>query len=1103
MKNISKQKNSGWIPNQSILKIKLCVFLIATFLIQAQTYTFGQQQRITLSLENKPVSELIDRIEDETPYRFMYLSDEVDTQRKVHVKVQNATVEQLLDLVFKDTPIDYSIVEKQIILTRKKQVPTTTTPPPPRTNVLREQDPVTGTVSDAEGPISGVVVTIKGTDISTLTDENGFFTLEASRGDTLVFTYPAYETLEQMVGNELNFTIKMTEAITEISEVVVNAGYYQVKDKERTGSIYRITSEEIEKQPVNNVLGALEGRIPGVEVTPTTGIAGGGFKVRIRGQNSIDAGNEPLYIIDGVPYSMESLSSYRLSMEILPQFNINPLNTLDAQSIESIEVLKDADATAIYGSRGANGVILINTKKGKPGKTKFSVDASTSIISVTKFMELLNTEQYLEMRKHAFENDGINLYPETAYDINGTWDKNRYTDWQKELAGGTAINQNIRISVSGGNQQTKFNLGGSFMKETTIFPGSYNYKNTSVFANIAHNSKNENFGMHFSFQYGLDSNNLPDSDPFRTALSLAPNAPELFDVNGELNWENSTWTNPLASLKGSYSNKSRNLIANGILTFKLIKGIKFKTNLGYTISDLDELRLIPHTIHNPAYGLTSENSNSFHSNGQRESWIIEPQLDVFRQLGKGKINLSIGGTFEKQNHKQLEILAIGYPSNLLIGQLISASQLTILGDLNNHYNYIAGYTRLNYNYDNKYIFNLTGRRDGSSRFGSNNRFANFGAIGAAWVFSEENFLTEISWLNFGKLRASFGTTGNDQIGDYQYLRTFSVSNVSYDGNIGILPTRLFNPDYGWEKNKKTEVALELSFFKNRINLETAYYDNRSDNLLLGMPLPGTTGFPYINSNLDATVKNTGWEFNLQTLNINNSNFNWRTILSLTFSKNELVSFDGLEESTYANRFAIGHSLNITKLFNYTGINPQTGVFEFEDYNGDGIISPPYDNQYIADLSPKMMGSLSNSIEYKGWSIDFMFQYIKKQAYNEYRRFQYAGALSNQPIGVLNNWSEANPNAKYQTLTSGKNYEAFLAHSRFNSSTGVISDASFLRLKTASISYKVKIDHNINCTLFLQGQNLLTFTKFKGGDPERNTDYLPPLKRLLIGAKVEF
>lgn len=969
-------------------------------------------------------------------------------------------------------------------------------------NTHTDQDEIiTGTVSDLGGPIPGVLITVKNTNISAVTNENGHYTISALPGDTLVFSYKGYETLEIVVSSRLVINVEMHEVIA-LGEAVINAGYYTVKDRERTGSIYRITAEEIEQQPVNNILDALQGRVPGLDIIPTTGLAGGGYTVRIRGQNSIAAGNEPLYIIDGMPYDIGSMASFNLAVGILPSANISPLNTIDPNSIESIEILKDADATAIYGSKGANGVILINTKKGRYGKTEISVEASNTMISVTRFMNLLNTQQYIDMRKLAFESDGITSYPTTAYDINGTWDQNRYTDWQKELAGGTAFNQNMRISVSGGGQQTRFNLGGAFMKETTVFPGNFNYKKASVFASLLHNSKNELFNAQFSFQYGIDSNNLPSTDIYGTSLTLAPNAPSLYDDSGNLNWEDSTWNNPLAPLFGKYSNNSKNLIANGVLSYKIMSGISFKTNLGYTSSDLEESQLRPHTIYNPAYGLTSQDSNSFHNNGFRNSWQIEPQFDGYYKHGKIKVNLTIGATFQQQSHRQLEIMAFGYPDDVFIGNLSAANRLIIAEELENEYKYIAAFARLNYNYGNKYLINLTGRRDGSSRFGSGNRFANFGAIGIAWIFSEENLLSNIPWLSFGKLRASIGITGNDQIGDYQYLKTYSVSNAFYDGNIGLTPTRLLNPDYGWEKNRKTEIAMETRLFKERVNFEISFYENRSDNQLLPMPLPGTTGFSYLNSNLNAVVKNFGWEFNIKTVNINNSYLKWELLFNLSIPKNKLISFEGLEDSPYANRFAIGHSLNIYKLFHYTGINQQTGVFEFEDYNGDGIISSPFDNQFIVDFAPKILAGFSNSVRFKEWTFDINLQYVKRKGFNEYNYFGHAGTFSNQPSGTLNNWSVNSQNPGYQILTSGNNYEAFVAHSRFSSSSGVVSDASFVRLKTASISYRVKLG-NTNCLLYLQGQNLLTFTRFKGGDPERNLNYLPTFKRIQLGTKINF
>lgn len=968
---------------------------------------------------------------------------------------------------------------------------------------LKIQNPITGTVEDLGGPIPGVFVQVKDTNRTTMTDENGYYSISASPGEVLVFSYPGYETVEWIVGLDTVIDIEMYESFTYLDEAVINAGYYTVKDRERTGSIYRVTADEIEKQPVNNVLGALEGRIPGVEVTPTTGLAGGGYTVRIRGQNSIAAGNEPLYIIDGVPYDMNTLSFYGVSLGILPTGNVSPLNTLDPSTIESIEVLKDADATAIYGSRGANGVILITTKKGVYGKTNFSIEASNSVISVTKFLDLLNTEQYLAMRKKAFENDGITTYPANAYDINGTWDQSRYTDWQKEFAGNNAYNQNFRVLISGGSEQTRFSLGSSFMKETTVYPSDFNYKKSAIFANLGHNSKNKRLELQFSMHYGFDSNKLPSSDLYTTGIRLSPNAPELYDSDGNLNWENYTWNNPLTSLNASYHNKTKNLILNGALSYELLKGIKISSNFGYNESDISEVSFSPYTIYSPSLGLTSENSTSYHSEANRYTWLIEPKIDASYEFGKSRINITVGGSLQQKQSNGLRIFARGYPTEMLLGQLSASSNISIEGENYIDYKYISAFARINYIWDDKYILNLTGRRDGSSRFGPGNQLANFGAIGFAWIFTNENFLSGLSWLNFGKLRGSFGVTGNDQIGDYQYLDTYSVSNQVYDGYIGFTPTRLLNPDYGWEKNRKAEIALELRLVKNRIQLEASYYDNRSDNQLLGMPLPGTTGFSSMTSNLDATVKNTGFELSINTTNVRKTSLNWETGINLTIPRNELVSFEKLEGSPYVNRFVVGQPLQIIKLYHLVGVNQDTGLYEFEDYNDDGVITSPMDMQFIGDLSPKFLASVSNTLKYKEWSLDFMFQYVKKNAFNEFRGFNYLGSLSNQPIGALNNWDENGSNGIYQTFTAGGNQDAFTSYSRFVSSSGIISDASFLRLKTATLSYNLKLKNLADCKIYIQGSNLLTFTNFKGGDPERLVNYLPPLKRFQLGVKINF
>jgi len=962
---------------------------------------------------------------------------------------------------------------------------------------------ISGQITDGQEPISGASIIIKHTIKGTVSDFDGHYELDAQTTDTLQISYLGYKTQELVVGNQRTIDVVLQEDATALGEVVINAGYYTVKERERTGSIAKVDAQVIEEQPVNTALEALQGRVAGLDITQTTGLAGGGFVVRIRGQNSIAAGNEPLYVIDGVPYSTGSLGNQILSGQVLPRGNISPLNTLDPSSIASIEVLKDADATAIYGSRGANGVILITTKKGMLGKTQVTIDASSSMISVTKMMDLLNTGEYISMRREAFENDGITDYPANAYDVNGTWDPNRYTDWQEELLGNPAYNQTFKTLIQGGVSRTLFSLGGSFVKETTVFPKDFNYKRGTVFATISQGTNEDKFRLQFSTNYGTERNNLPSIDLTDKARQLAPNAPALYDEMGNLNWEDSTWENPLAELESIYENKSLNFMANTVLSYTLFQGLELKSNLGYNRSDLNELQLNPHTKYNPAYGLTSMSSNAFKNQATRYSWIIEPQVNASYRISKGQLSTTLGVTFQELQEEAYTLFGFGYSNNSLIDQFSSAQTLRVINETSNQYRYQALYARLNYNWKGKYILNLTGRRDGSSRFGPGNRFANFGAIGAAWIFSEESFLRGLSWLSYGKLRGSFGTTGNDQIGDYQYLDTYGVTNGTYDGNIGLAPTRLYNPNYAWEKNRKLEFALETSIIDGVLQFEIAYYHNKSNNQILGIPLPGTTGFSSINTNLAATVENSGFELSINTVNFQREDFDWKSNVQFTMPKNELTAFEGLEQSTYVNQLVIGEPLSILKQYHLLGVNTETGLFEFEDYNNDGIINTE-DRQYISDLTPKYYGSISNTLRYKNWHLDFLFQFVKKEGYNELYGTDYSGGFWNQPDSVLDHWEEIGNETYMQAYTTGLQSDLVSSYSKFKQSNGVISDVSFVRLKSLSLTYNIPLKHTTikDCIIYLRSQNLLTFTKLKSGDPEQYTGYMPPLKRVTLGMSLK-
>ncbi|GAA3573436.1 TonB-dependent receptor [Snuella lapsa] len=974
---------------------------------------------------------------------------------------------------------------------------------------VNQQQVVKGVITDPEGaPLPGVSVQIKNTNKGVVSNFDGSYQIEAPATAVLMFSYIGYGTQEITVGTQTRIDVVLQPELTDLGTVTINAGYYKVSRKESTGSIARITSKTIEQQPVSNPLASLQGRMAGVEITQTSGVPGASFEIRIRGRNSIRSnGNEPLYIIDGVPYASATLGDRQTSASIVPGIGFSPLNNISPSDIENIEILKDADATAIYGSRGANGVVLITTKKGKMGSTAFRINIATGFGKVANRIDLLDTAEYLAMRKEAYANDGIDPLPFNAYDVNGTWDTNRHTDWQEELFGKSAYLTNVEGSFSGGNRQTQFLISGNYNQQTTVFPGDFNNDKISVLSNVSHQSQDDKLALQFSANYTLNDNNLPAISLVREAVRLAPNAPDIYNADGSLNWENSTWNNPLRNLDSKYLANGSNLISHASINYKIYKGLEASASLGYTQSRLKELRTIPSTTFNPAYGLGSEFSSAIHNNANRDSWIIEPKLQWHAENTHTKVQTLVGLTFQEENSDRLSQFASGFTNNSFIKNLAAASSIFILGDTKAQYRYQALFGRINLNHRGKYILNLTGRRDGSSRFGSDKKFANFGAVGAAWIFSKEAFVAEaLPFLSFGKLRGSYGTSGNDQIGDYQYLDTYAFGNAPYQNIVGIRPLRLYNPDFSWESNKKLELAIELGLWKDRISLNAGFYRNTSSNQLVGIPLPGTTGFSTLNANLDATVENKGWEFELRSVNINGDHFKWTTDFNLTIPKNTLLQFPDLEGSTYANTLVVGQPLNILKLYGANGVNPQTGLYGFTDFNGDSTISAPDDKQVVSDLNPRYYGGINNSMSYKRFKLDLLFQFTKQQGLDYLATNGITGAMLNQPKAVLERWKQAGDQTTVQRFTSGLNPEGLTAYINYTQSDAAVVDASYVRLKTLALSYTVcnKETNNLGCTLFLRGQNLWTLTDYNGLDPEnRNSATVPPLRFITLGAQFTF
>ncbi|MFD2825748.1 SusC/RagA family TonB-linked outer membrane protein [Leeuwenhoekiella polynyae] len=970
------------------------------------------------------------------------------------------------------------------------------------------QSRVTGSVTDTnDNPIPGVSISLKNSNTGTQTDMDGSFELLASPQDTLRISYIGFKTLLLPVGNQTTFNIILQQDITDLGEVIINAGYYNTTRREQTGSIARVTAEEIERQPVTNPLAALQGRMAGVNITQTTGVPGGSFDIQIRGVNSLRAqANKPLYIIDGVPYASETLGYNQTYGSILPGDGLSPLNSINPADIKSIEILKDADATAIYGSRGANGVVLITTKTGSPGKTRFQARLQSGISYVGRTTQMLNTPQFLQMREEAYANDGIAI-PANAYDINGTWDRDRYTHWQEVFIGRQAETLNAQVSVSGGSAQTRFLLSGGYQRQGTVFPGDYTYGRGSVHLNLNHQSTDERFRINLSTTYTSDQNNLPQSDLIRLAYQLAPNAPELYDEVGNLNWENSTWNNPLASLERAYEVQTQTLIANSVISYRLFDALTAKVNLGYTTSKVDEQVTNPSTAIDPAFGRGSEFSSLRTNDASSHSWIVEPQLNYQAVWGNHELDVLVGGSFQDQQRQQLGIYAFGFASNSLITNAAAASTLRITNNDVREYRYVAAFGRINYQLNSKYLLNLTARRDGSSRFGPGKQFANFGAVGLAWIFSEERGVKDkMGFLNFGKLRGSYGITGSDAIGDYQYLNTYTSTGTSYDGQTTLEPTRLFNPNFSWETNKKLELALELGMFNDRIRSTVAFYRNRSGNQLVGIPLPGTTGFSNLQANLDALVENKGWELSLNTVNLDNKAFRWESGINLTIPKTTLKSFPDLEGSTYANQYVVGEPLNIVKVFEFTQVNPESGIYEFTDFNEDDSVSFADDRQAVVSLDPKYFGGFSNSFSYKGWELNVLLQFVKQTGLDAVYQNAIPGGGANQHTGVLERWQQEGDLSRVQRYASGRVLAPALGFAYARSSTLAYSDASFVRLKNLALNYTFpkQFFRKLQCTLSVQGQNLAVWTPYTGNDPENQSVLsLPPLTTLTTGITLSF
>ncbi len=988
---------------------------------------------------------------------------------------------------------------------------------------------LSGKVTNGKGePLSGATITATLNHDKKVTEtfSDGTFQLAATgKGWVLSITHTGYETQRLEMKGEREINIVLTQKNSELDEVIIR-GYGTTTRRLSTGNITRVTAKEIEAQPVTNPLAALEGRVPGLSISQTSGVPGAAFNVEIRGRTSLDLSlskNDPLFVIDGVFFEAGNQPANQLrsaANDNLGAGGLSPLNSINPGDIESIEVLKDADATAIYGSRGANGVILITTKKGKAGATKITGSVYTGISRPAGSLTLLNTQQYVAVRKEGFKNDGVipssdPFAPGYAPDIT-LWDTTRYTDFKKLLIGNTAHTTDAQLSLTGGNQHTQFLLSGAFHRETNVFSASLADVRGSAHVSLNHISENGKLNVAFSGGYSRDRNQLLSAD--LTQYIYQPPNLQIYNATGGINWEEnginfatvSNISNPLAI----FLNKNTSIIENGYGSlqagYKILPSLTLKAAVSYNTFRNDEVSVMPGTSINPYFASYLTPSASF-ANSYINSWLIEPQLNYIATIRKSKFDFLLGGTFQEKQSAATGIDASGFSNDLLLYNPAAAG--LIAADINKiKYRYEAVFGRISYNLKDRYIINGTFRRDGTSRFGPGRQFSTFGAIGAGWVFSDEGFVkNQVPFISFGKIRTSYGLTGNDQIGDYNFLNLWYAADP-YLGSPTLLPGKLYNPDLQWETNKKLEVAIELGFLQDRLSLSVSYYRNRSSNQLVNDPLPSQTGARNIVLNLPALVQNTGMEVVLTTKNIIRDKFKWATSVNITLPANKLVSFPGLAASGYAGAYIIGKPLSVINKYKYLGVDPQKGIYTFADTNKDSVFNRA-DYQVSGDLVPEFYGGLLNTISFHNFELDFLFEFRKQTGKSYLSQFAYSppGFASNQPVGVLKRWQKPGDITDIQQFISTySGSPAFLANfALFRQSDGIYGDASFIRLKNISASYSLpahivkKLKMSV-IRAYLNAQNLVTISRFKGLDPEtQNINVLPPLRTVVAGIQFTF
>ena len=1068
-----------------LLTMKLVTLLLTVTFLQAGA--MGYAQKVTIHVKKASIANVLDQIQQQTGYDFLYNSAHLQGTSAVDLSFRDAPLNEVLEACFSGQPLTYEIENTTVLVRRKKE---TATPIP----VEIQQREISGSVTDNEGqPLEGVTVAIKDMPVATSTNSAGQFSLQVPpEAATLVFTLVGFESYETPIGSANTVNASLTPSLSDLDEVVV-IGYGSVRRGDVTGSIGSVGRDAIVRTANVQAAGAIQGQVAGVNLLKMNGKPGDDYNIEVRGLSSIGKGNAPLVVIDGVMGGS--------------------LNSLNPADIEKIDVLKDASATAIYGSRGSNGVIIVTTRQGVPGKNRIAYDGYVGMKTPTNLPDMMDGPQFVAHFNEVIKNGGSRFFDEKEQQniANGT-----YTDWI-DLLLQNGMQSSHNVSLSGGNENTRHFFSAGYLNEEGNVPAE-EFSRLTLKGNIDGKINNWiNAGTSTYISYSVQDQG--SNEALRSAYRLRPTG-DAYDENGELLfWPTTSDSQTPNALFDpiNVKNEFRNfrVFGNLFVELNLLEGLSFRS----TISPyLESIRNGTFAGRYSKANTGTQNGSGGYSNQLNLSYTLDNVLSYNNTVKSHTFSGVLANSIVVNRNEGAAQNVLNLPFDSFWYNTGSAGNIQGVSSYLTEWALLSYMGRFNYSFKDKYQLTVTGRADGSSKLAEGHKWAFFPSAAVAWRVSDEDFLRNVNTLSNLKLRLSYGVVGNDAVDPYSTQAAIAQTLYDWAGAaaLGFAPSAIANRSLGWEKSKEVNLGIDFGFFKNRVSGSVDIYDKKTEDLILSRALPQHTGFNSITANVGST-SNKGVEVALNTVNILTDNFSWRTNITFARNNNKIIELYGDNQDDVGNRWFIGHPIEVHYAEVFDGIwqlheaeeaagyNAEPGQVKVKDLNNDGRITEA-DRQIIGSPLPKWIGGITNTFGYKGFDFSFMLYSRQGSMINSpFHHSNFAREWNGRYNKLnVNYWTETNPSNEWPAPnnTGGRPREELKAY----------VDASFVRVQNITLGYTFspKALNQLKMSslrLYLTANNPLIFTDYAGFDPEwsgQNTFNMGVSSAVyLFGANISF